>query len=321
MNLKERDVKYCGVNLEKISLEKPLLNLENFEILKYWIKERYKIYLKKEIYNENFPWTSDLIFQNYRFCNVFRELDKESKWLVKNVCLNNNLNYENKLLNCILFRLINKSETIKIFGPLDFFNLDFILVDKKLKEFDLENSDYVYFSSAFFTSGPKVVSNKFFGKSGNMIIKIIKLVQKYFFEGILNKIKEAKNQKEVYLNLKSFEGLGEFLAYQIFVDFTYIKEFPFSENEFVVAGPGCKKGLNLIFNNFSKLNNEELIFWLRDNQKELFGENFFEIFEDRFQEDKKLNVMCLENCMCEISKYIRALKNEGHPRVKYKFRN
>ncbi|MFA5856221.1 MAG: nucleotide kinase domain-containing protein [Candidatus Pacearchaeota archaeon] len=319
MKNKPKDILYCNVSKEKIISSKPVLNEENIALLYHWIFERYNIHIKKDIEKKDKPWTQDLILQNYRFCNVRREHDKESRWLIENI-INSNLSYENKLLNIILFRLINKSQTIKIFGILDFNNLDFIKIKKDLEDFKLNNPDYIYFSNAFFTSGPKVVCNKYF-KEDNMVIKMIMLVLKYYKEGIIKKINNSINQKEVFNSLKSYNGLGNFLAYQIFVDFTYMKEFPYSENEFVISGPGCINGLKLIFKDFDGLNYDELLFYLRDNQFNIFEKFSYQpekLFKDLIKDDQYLNLMSLENCMCEISKYIRALKKEGRPRIKYK---
>ena len=321
MKTKPLDILYCGVSEETIKTSKPKMDKINFELLGYWISERYKIHLKKDFEKIEAPWTKDKILSNYRFCNVRREQDKESKWLIKNVCEDSDLKYKNKLLNCILFRLINKSETLKIFKRLDFDNLDYSSVRKKLNLFHKENPDYVYFSNAFFTSGPKSVANLFFGKEEDMIIKIIKLVEKYYLDGIIEKVTSSKSQKEVYENLKSLRGIGPFLGYQIFVDFSYIPEFPYSENEFVIAGPGCIKGLRLLFKNFNTLSYEESLFWIRDNQKGLFSKKLFENFSDLPEEERKLNIMCLENCMCEFSKYWRAKNKKGRPRIRYKYEN
>lgn len=318
MKNKTSDVLYCGVSEDKIKNANPVLNDVNFGLLKNWIVERYKIHLRKDVLKEDFPWTDDVVLLNYRFCNVRREYDRESRWLVENVCENGNLSYEDKLLNCILFRLINKSKSVEIFGPLCFSDLDYDLILEKLGKFEMLNSDYVYFSNAFFMSGPKVVCNKKFGRGGSMVLKMIKLVELYFREGIIDMVNNCESQLDVYNVLRKFDGFGEFLAYQIFVDFSYIHEFPFSENEFVVAGPGCKKGLNLIFDDFDGLNFEEALFWIRDNQSVLFGEDFGELFSDLEDYDRNLNVMSLENCMCEISKYIRAVNGTGRPRVRYK---
>src|SRR3989344_1808961 len=252
----------------------PKLNRKNFELLKYWISERYKIHLKKDIQKLSPPWTKDEILQKYRFTNVRREHDKETKWLIKNICLNQKLTYENKILNTILFRLFNKSSTVEEIGLINFD-----------REFSFKKMN-----------------------------KIIKLVYYHKKLKIADRIKSSENQKQVFDNLLSMPGIGKFLAYQIFVDLTYMEEFLFSENEFTIAGPGCIKGLKLIFDDFDKMNYEEALFWLRDNQN-LF--NFNNLFQDLEEYDKKINVMSLENCMCEISKYIRACNGKGRLRAKY----
>ena len=319
MKNKPTDTPYCNVDKNLIKNARPKLNQENLKHLYDWITERYKIHLKKDILKKEKPWTSDKILQKYRFCNVRREHDKETKWLIKNLC-QGNLTYKNKILNITLFRLINKSKTIEIFGPIDFSNPDLENIKQKIKTFENQNPSYIYFSNAFFTSGPKTAANKLFPEEPNMVIKIIKLAQSYNQQNIVREITKSNNPKQVFEILKSFNGLGDFLAYQIFVDFTYIPEFPFSENEFVIAGPGCKNGLNLIFEDLGGLGYEEALFWLRDNQNEIFSQfnyNPKELFSDLPEEDRHLNIMSLENCMCEISKYLRALSGSGRPRIRY----
>lgn len=56
----------------------------------------------------------------------------------------------------------------------------------------------------------------------------------------------AQSQKEVYDIIQELPSFAYFLSYQVFVDLTYIKDFPFSENEFTIAGPGCKRGLSYV---------------------------------------------------------------------------
>ena len=320
MKNKSQDILYCDVSKEKIDSASPRINKENLKHLFEWIKERYEIHLKKDVQKLSKPWTTNKILQNYKFCNVRREQDKESKWLIKNISNNKEINYNNKILNTILFRLTNKSQTTEIFGVLDFENIDIEKIRKRLDDFKKKNKNYIYFSNAFFTSGPKTQANKLFPEEKDMTIKMVKLTQKYKDKDIVNRIKRARSQKEAYESLISLPGIGEFLAYQIFIDLTYIENFPFSENDFVVAGPGCKKGLNLIFNDFDRLNYAEALFWLRDNQLKIFekfGYNPEKLFSDLPIEDRFLNLMSLENCMCEISKYIRAFTNTGRPRIKY----
>ena len=94
--------------------------------------------------------------------------------------------------------------------------------------------------------------------------------------------------------IKGIKGIGDFLAYQIWVDLTYIPEFDQSEDSFTVAGPGCRLGIDLLVEDRDGMTHEELIFHLRDNQHAL-----------DLDIDFTLTVMDIENCFCEFSKYTK----------------
>ncbi|AIX13099.1 hypothetical protein NW77_091 [Erwinia phage phiEa2809] len=132
-------------------------------------------------------------------------------------------------------------------------------------------------------------------------------VNKYptYFEDLLG----LYSPDQVYLKMyNDIEGLGPFLAYQIWVDFTYIEEYPFSENHFTISGPGCRAGIDLLFKNKAGMTHDECIFWLRDNQDEVFGTMGYvrELFWHAEEpEDQAMNVMQLENMFCELQKYTR----------------
>jgi hypothetical protein len=146
----------------------------------------------------------------------------------------------------------------------------------------------------------------------------------YHNEEFIQKLNSGTNAQEIFNVLKSVQGLGYFLAYQIFVDWTYCPEAFCSENEFVVAGPGAQRGLDLVFENRDGMTYEESLFWLRDNWSDIclwLGLRWSpdEIFSDLEPEDRYMNVMSLQNCHCEISKYIRAVTGTGRPRNKYHY--
>lgn len=117
---------------------------------------------------------------------------------------------------------------------------------------------------------------------------------------------------EVYQRMyDDIEGLGPFLAYQIWVDFTYMPGYPFSENHFTIAGPGCRAGIDLLFLNKDGMTHEECIFWLRDNQDEVYGPlgyNREEFWSAEEPWDRHLNIMAGENMFCELQKYTRCVE-------------
>jgi hypothetical protein len=49
-----------------------------------FMKERHRIYLKKQA-GKPAPWTDDPVLQQYRFCNVYRELDTVTIWIRENI--------------------------------------------------------------------------------------------------------------------------------------------------------------------------------------------------------------------------------------------
>ena len=327
MKTRPADKKYCGVDQKKIQKANPKLNEVNFRHLYNFITRRYMIHKRKDVQGLPAPWAKDPILQEFKFTNVRREHDRETKWLLANVIHNDDLSYENKIMNCILYRMYNKSKTLEIFGPtIDFIDMDPSLpvIRRLLKKRLEEDPKYTFFTNAFLTCGLKVaLGNNPVANDDFMPMRIIKFARQLWESDIVGKIKAAADQKEVFNVIKSYNGLGEFLSYQIFVDLTYIPEFPFSENEFTVSGPGCIKGLKEVFEDFDGLSYDEALFWLRDNiDFEFTARDWkwepFKLFDDLPEEDRYMNVMSLENCHCEISKYIRAVEGTGRPKNKYR---
>lgn len=327
MKNKPADTLYCGVNQKRIKKAQPVLNERNLLYLYNFIKRRYVIHLRKDVLKKDPPWTTDQVLRDFRFTNIRREHDKESKWVIEHITSNPELSYEDKLLNVILFRLYNKHETAELISmPFKFsetpdWNPEWY---RSLFEAALvEDPKRVFFTAAFHTVGMKNTLKKVTGES-YAPMRILKFIKILINEGLVDDIKACTNQQEVYQTLTDYNGIGRFLAYQFYVDMTYIAEFPFSENEFTVAGPGCVMGLNYLFEDRDGMSYEECLFWLRDNLDRLFVEELGKdwdakrVFWDLPEEDRCFNVMSLENCFCELSKYIRAKDGTGRPRKRYK---
>lgn len=327
MKNKPADTLYCGVSKTRIKKAKPVLNERNLLYLYNFIKRRYVIHLRKDVLKKDPPWTNDEVLRDFRFTNIRREHDKESKWVIEHIANNPELSYEDKLLNVILFRLYNKHETAELISmPFKFsqtpdWNPEWY---RSLFEAALvEDPKRVFFTAAFHTVGMKNTLKKVTGED-YAPMRILKFIKILINEGLVDDIKACVNQQEVYQTLTDYNGIGRFLAYQFYVDMTYIAEFPFSENEFTVAGPGCVMGLNYLFENRDGMTYEECLFWLRDNLGRLFVEELGKdwdakrVFWDLPEEDRCFNVMSLENCFCELSKYIRAKDGTGRPRKRYR---
>lgn len=329
MKNKKADIPYCGVRRKTIKNAHPELDIEALNMFMYYVKERYSIHIKKDFKHENKPWTKDPILRQYRFTNVRREHDIETQYLIRSIADNDFLSYRQKMLNIVLFRAFNKHQTFEIMGaPFKFeWAWTYKPARKKLLVYREENPEYTFFTNAYLSSGFKRTLNTMFPQEDFVPGTVLRFLKHLNENDFFDKITSAKTQKEAFEAINSEKGIGEFLSYQIFVDFTYIKDFPFSENEFTVAGIGCKKGIDFLFNNRDGMSYEECVFWMRDNWENLTEEvdpDFKVVPEDMMIDlkhyDRVMNVMSLENCFCEFSKYYKTTNNLGRPRSRYKQR-
>lgn len=358
-----KDVPYCGVSKTKIQNSKPTLDETVLKIHHLYMKERHEIYKRKELEKLQQPWTDKEVFLKYRFTNVRRELDRESKWLIENISENGSLNLKDKILNSILFRTFNKSETLKLIGaPITKFEtLDLEKYKNIFIEKSKQDKDYVFFTPAFMTGGLKkgnafknppyvrrvaniinpdgtiepemeyIKARDFVNEregydlvdwEKNIPTRMLRFVQRESNEGIVEDILNCEDQKCVFERLLEITGFGDFLAYQVFVDLTYIPEFPFSENEFTISGPGCCRGLDYLFLDKDGMNYEECLFWIKDNiqnewEKRGLEYDPEELFDHLDEENRNFNVMMVENSFCELSKMVKFERDEGRPRNRY----
>ena len=111
-------------------------NPESLRVLKHWMVERENIRLKREA-GLPAPWTEDKILRDYKFCNVRREDDKNSKWLIKNIAENSTLSLVNKVTNIICARMYNNLTTMEEYFPVEYDEKDYRqnwdFVDSRLK--------------------------------------------------------------------------------------------------------------------------------------------------------------------------------------------
>ena len=283
---------YDNVDQHKIANALPEMIDGRLELFTNYINERESIRKAKES-GMPFPWTNDPILRDYRFTNVRRTDDTVSKWYIEGIAQNPELNIEQKVLNAILFRCWNKPETSLIFQqPIkDFTRENIKAIDEQAtRVLDILGDDYKQYGSAYFQSGLKGAWKREGHSANRMLDLLSELLISYDIEAII----ESPTPLDAFNIIKGIKGIGDFLAYQIWVDLTYIPEFDQSEDSFTVAGPGCRLGIDLLVEDRDGMTHEELIFHLRDNQHAL-----------DLDIDFTLTVMDIENCFCEFSKYTK----------------
>lgn len=370
MLTKSRDKKYCGVNRNKIQTATPVLDWDSVYHFKTFVVDRYRVHKRKDVKQLPAPWTKNLTIKQYKFTNVRREHDRQTRYLLENITHNDNLTLEDKIVNSFLFRAWNNWSTLRDFGfPYKAEEIYSPELKDRIRavytQLNKKNPDRLWYNNAYNQGGTKCAwkfadadikkrpykfgidtemgDDKYSDWEKDIPLRPFHVGVWLGRQNIVERLLNSKDQQEAFEIIKTVKGFADFLAYQVFVDLTYIEDFPFSENEFTVAGPGCKKGLDYIFIDKDGMTYEECIFWLRDNinthikekRSVLFDSKDLEelekikeyphkeydpekLFSDLPEYDRCMNVMSLENCMCELSKYIRVVRGEGRPRCHYK---
>lgn len=310
--------------------------------------ERASIFYKREELGCSKPWTHDPILLNNKFTNVNRRLDKESRWLISNIIENDNISLENKILNIFLFRTVNSGDAMSgIYN--DYVNFDYDNFEQLVsKEINMDYKGNVQ-SGAYFLSHIKKYANTLSEEykytlaslpfmvfhHKHKILSSVLLRDDSYNHGILY-------PKECIAILQTIPSIGNFLSYQIWVDYSYLSEYThnttnigdskrisiWTDNDYVVSGPGCDLGVDWIIwgdklinkeTNYpdygkSKVDYNKFLYWFRDNINNLMKENslqwspkeFLHFLPDRLQH---WGLMEIENSFCELNKLMK-IRNE-----------
>jgi hypothetical protein len=255
----------------------------------YWMKERHKIYLAKKV-GEPWPWTEDPILQEWKFTNVFRQLDKGTVALID--MLAGATNYELILANTVWYRLFNRYEHATDIG----FCNSFEELQSRMRA--VRDSGKKVFTGAHMTWAPAKVckveaylgSCKLFfdGHGRDYCMNITD-------EGFVQELKYAFDQ----LLAMKVPGIGPFIAYEIVSDLRWtLLTKAHDINTWANIGPGCKRGLE-------RLGMEVHLDSLR---------HLLSITPDL---GRPLELREIEHSLCEFDKYQRVKTGAGRPRGRY----
>jgi hypothetical protein len=294
-------------------MERPTPRPEAFRAYWHFAAERQRVF-EARLAGLPTPWTEDAIIGEYKFCNVFRASDRISQYLIRDVIYAHDLPDEDVLLRTILFRLFSKSETweaLEADGPLT------------LRTFDPERLHRILAArraagQAIYTNAFILCANDAYGyreKHRNHLA----LVADMFKGGALpRRVAGASSLEDLYLILRSYPLLGEFMAYQLAVDICYSEVVGFDEDDFVVAGPGAQRGIRKCFTDTCGWDDTRVIEWMRAGQKELaasVGVQAPTLW------GRRLHSIDCQGLFCETDKYCRvALPHLASNRVRIKAR-
>jgi len=243
------------------------------------------------------PWSDDPILSTYRFTNPYRASDRVSQYMIRHVLYDGDRSIEEVFFRALLFRLFNKVETWErldsVLGPLTWGDFDYGSYVEVLDA--ATGSGQRIYSGAYIIPSPRFGSQR---KHHNQL----KLLERMMNEGVPHRVRAAGSFLEVFDIIRSYPSFGNFLSFQFSIDLNYSEILEFSENEFVVAGPGAQAGIRKCFSDMGGASYEEVIQTVAEVAK---GE--FERLDLTFKTlwGRELHLVDYQNLFCEVDKYAR----------------
>ncbi len=274
-----------------------------------FMHERHSIYLRRKGGAPK-PWTKDPILQQYRFCNVYRELDKVTVWINENIRERYDTSPNLWFMLCAA-RQINWPPTIKELMnenngawpgtmPWNPANMRSAMLRRK------EAGEKVYTGAYMLNAHGKNddPADKPFFTAYRVLLPL-------WEERDTLPAKLSVSIQQTTEVLSKYFGWGPFLAYEVACDLRWTR---YLENApdimtWANAGPGAKRGLNRLAGRSLRKTVpvdtmlEEMRYLLRViNRKWPFI---------------PLELREIEHSLCEFDKYERVRLGEGKPRASY----
>jgi len=267
--------------------------------------ERHNIYLKSKIKKLPKPWTTDQILRQYKFCNVYRELDTVTIW--------SRINIRNKLQSdpylwfalCVLRRL-NWPDTMEDLGELIInWNPDKaveILNSRK------HNKSKIYNGAYMLTTGGRSVP-----KNEDTCYNILTPLWEKRYK-ITNDLVNCTSLEGAFnLFAKGHVGFSDFLAYEVVTDLrhTHFLQRATDKLTWANAGPGAIRGLNRLTGR--KITSKLKSLQTCKEMQYLLGES--QLYLPDTMPD--LEMREIEHTLCEFDKYERIKTDKSFLRIKY----
>lgn len=286
----------------------------------YWrfAAKRMGIYLAR-IAGRPWPWTDDPdpVLLRYRFTNCYRAADRVSQYLIRHVSYTGSQQPEEIVFRTLLFKLYNRVSTWELLsaalGELTWGGFDVAAYDQVLTEaFTRGQSLY---SAAYLMPPPRPGTQR-------KHTSHLQLLGDMMSGGIVRQIMDAGSLQAVFGILRSWPGLGDFLAFQYSIDLNYSGALRFDEMEFVVPGPGARDGIRKCFGRDADGIEAGIIRHVADHQA-----GYFERLGLEFPGlwGRPLQLVDCQNLFCEVDKYARVAHpgitgHSGRSRIKQRFR-
>lgn len=263
-----------------------------------WMLERHAIYLRRAA-DQPKPWTDDPILQQYRFCNVFRELDRVTIWIREN-WREPYAEHRNLWFAMVIARYINWPPTLRKVGfPKRWNPQRFIETLELQKALGKQVYTGAYILRADRSGGAKSVY-------------VAEILDNLFARRPFPQFYTLQN---AHSWLMETSGVGGFMAYEIVTDLRHTRYLRDASDIMTWAnpGPGAARGLNRVHGRPVKapVKFEQAVEEMRALLKHVTPQ------WHKKHPGVALEMRDIEHSLCEFDKYERVRLGEGRPKSKY----
>ncbi|MEJ1379010.1 MAG: putative DNA base hypermodification protein [Candidatus Sedimenticola sp. (ex Thyasira tokunagai)] len=300
-------------------IARPIQSTKVFDTFWHFAVKRQDIFFDRIESPAADVWTDDPILAKHKFTNAYRAADRVSQYLIRNVIYAGDKSPEEVFFRIILFKLFNKIETwellSKLLSGISWKEYSFSKYNHILSE-SLNNGGTIYSAAYIMASGRSAFGHE--RKHQNHL----RLIEKMMNEGLPERVCQAVSMEKVFQMLKAEPSIGNFLAYQYSIDINYSELTNFSENDFVMPGPGALRGISKCFYNTGGMTPSDIIRYTTERQDQEFKERGLH-YQTLW--GRPLHLIDVQNLFCEVDKYSRVFHPEigsqdGRKRIKQIFR-
>lgn len=289
-----------------------------------FVYKRQKVWYNRSVSNLPAPWSDDPILQKFRFTNVYRELDRVTRYIVGKIADNPNLPFQKKLFNILIGRVFNTdhvfTDVLPLLDPYDYNWKDWEShLDEKIESgVQLWNNAYTVC---------QVPVDPSYRKSDKHIqfLKVFDIAARQI-DRLTSDLQNSRSLAQAVDTVKRLPLIGGFLGGEIVLDLTYCRPHFFlnkmdDNHDLAVLGPGAVGTVELLFPDLKR--KEQGIYLLYEQQEEQFkllndrtGMNWVDIaYKDAYSNVPYLSINNVEGACCEYRKYVNLSIGKG--RKKY----
>jgi hypothetical protein len=284
-------------------------------------RERYRMKQRKDVghapywYDNGKPddkaYTDDTIFQRYRFCNVFREDDKVTRWFRENI-RNRMYTQDMHVRAAVAFRWFNLPETGELLLPWLLGEEPMSHAMRRISERAEEGKNIL--NAAYMIKSPPGL------KKAPGIFSCMRAVEDDI-QALTDSIVAKGTLEHAVHALCTYPYLGPFMAYQAVCDlrFTPVLENAHDINLWTSPGPGSARGMGRVF-----FRNPDAYNYNSSRDRPVLIKRMQYLLHRAHMETSlwpsdwpKWELSTVQHWACEYDKYSRVVNGQGEPKQKY----